>query len=148
MRETFDLSNLERSTVGFERLFDLLSTDRGPEDTYPPYNIERLGEDSYRITLAVAGFRTQDLEVTAEPNLLTITGKGAPSARSTYLHQGIPLRPFARRFNLADYVVVREAELNDGLLTVTLARELPEALKPRQIAIATANSAVPQKRAA
>lgn len=138
MRNTIDLADFGRSAIGFEHLFDLLQNglDTATADGYPPYNIEKLDDDHYRIALAVAGFAEADLEVLAEPNLLTVTGTRAePEDRGAFLYRGIAGRPFRRQFNLADFVVVRGAKLENGLLLIDLARELPEAMKPRRIAI-------------
>jgi len=141
MRTNFDFTPYRRSTVGFDRLFDLLEADMRGESTegYPPFDIESAGEDSYRITLAVAGFRPEDIEIVAQRNLLTITGKRAEEKDDTrYLHRGIAARPFERRFQLADFVEVRSADFENGLLSVVLQRVVPEAMKPRKIAIGTA----------
>jgi len=128
-----------RSTVGFDRVFDLLeNTSRGASsgDNYPPFNIERRSEDSYRITIAVAGFRAQDLDITAQQNLLTVVGKKREEApEGDLLHVGIANRGFERRFELADFVRVDNADLADGLLAIDLVREVPEAMKPKKIAI-------------
>ncbi len=134
---TFDLTPLYRSTVGFDRLFDLLDT-AGKVETggYPPYNIERLGEDDYRITLAVAGFAEDDVDIELHENRLTITGKRADGDETrTFLHQGIAGRAFERQFQLAEHVKVAGASLVNGLLNIDLQREIPEAKKPRKIAI-------------
>ncbi|GJD49811.1 Small heat shock protein IbpA [Methylobacterium crusticola] len=142
----FDLAPLYRSTVGFDRLFSALdqfvSSDAAP--TYPPYNIERTGENAYRITLAVAGFTDQDLSIEVRENALTVKGdrkaaeaKAAQAARAEFLHQGIAARGFERRFQIADHVQVTGAVLENGLLHVDLVREIPEAKKPRQIQIAS-----------
>lgn len=134
----FDLSPLYRSTIGFDRLARMLD-DLSAFDTpaYPPYNIEKLGEDEYRITMAVAGFDEDDLHIELKQNMLTISGKKSERPESTgeILHQGIASRAFERRFQLADFVEVRGAHLENGLLHVTLKREIPEAMKPRTIAI-------------
>ncbi len=136
----FDFSPLYRSTVGFDRLFNLLDASSRVEqlNNWPPYNIERLGEDQYRITMAVAGFSPEELTVTAQANALIVTGqkKGSEDG-AQYLHRGIATRAFKQSFSLADYVKVREAKLENGLLTVDLVREVPEAMKPRRIEIAT-----------
>jgi molecular chaperone IbpA len=134
---TFDFSPLWRSTIGFDHLADLVdaSLRQATDDNYPPYNIERSSDDHYRITLALAGFAPDDVSVTAEQNALTIEGKKATQDEHEYLYQGIAARPFRRVFNLADYVQVKEASFKDGLLTIDLAREVPEAMKPRRIAI-------------
>ena len=135
----FDFTPYRRSTVGFDRLFDLLENQArtGGGDTYPPFNIERRGEDSYRITLAVAGFRPDDLEITAQQNLLVVRGiKRDDESVGEILHLGIANRGFERRFELADFVRVDNAELADGLLIVDLVRDVPEAMKPKRIALA------------
>ena len=132
-----DFTPYRRSTVGFDRLFDLLeNTARNAGgDNYPPFNIERRGEDTYRITLAVAGFRPGDLDITAQQNLLTVVGKKREDTEGEMLHVGIANRGFERRFELADYVRVADADLADGLLVIDLVREVPEAMKPKKIAI-------------
>jgi molecular chaperone IbpA len=133
---TYDFAPLWRSTVGFERLFDLLDeTQHRAEDNYPPYNIERLDEDSYQISLALAGFSPDEIAVTAEQNVLTVEGRKSDKDQHEYLYQGISARPFKRQFNLADYVQVKAATFDNGLLRVELIREIPEAMKPRRIAI-------------
>jgi molecular chaperone IbpA len=134
---TFDPTPLWRSTVGFDRLFDLIDDSMRwtGEHNYPPYNIERTGEDQYHIWLALAGFTSQEVTVTAEQNMLTVEGRKAERADHQYLYQGISARPFRRVFNLADYVQVKGATFADGLLKIDLVREVPEAMKPRQIAI-------------
>ena len=134
----FDFTPYRRSTVGFDRLFDLLenSSRAASGDNYPPFNIERRGEDAYRITLAVAGFKPADLEITAQQNLLVIQGrKGEEQPSGQYLHVGIAQRGFERRFELADFVRVDNANLEDGLLVIDLVREVPEAIKPKKIAV-------------
>lgn len=141
---TYDFAPLWRSTIGFDRLFDLLDeTQRATEDHYPPYNIERLGEDRYQISLALAGFAPDDLAITAEQNVLTVEGRKTDKEQREYLYQGISARPFKRQFNLADYVQVTAARFDNGLLRIELVREIPEAMKPRRIAIGEAGS--PQK---
>jgi molecular chaperone IbpA len=135
----FDFTPYRRSTVGFDRLFDLLEGQaRGTGgDNYPPFNIERRGEDAYRITLAVAGFRPDDIEITAQQNLLVIQGrKRDEDSAGQMLHLGIANRGFERRFELADYVRVDNADLADGLLVIDLVREVPEAMKPKKIPLA------------
>lgn len=133
----FDLTPIWRSTVGFDRLVDLIddSLRLAGEDNYPPYNIARTGEDNYRISLALAGFKPEEITVTAEQNMLTVEGRKAEKDDREYLYQGISGRPFRRQFNLADYVEVKGASFEDGLLQVDLVRKLPEAMKPRRIAI-------------
>ena len=137
---TIDFSPLYRSVVGFDRLADLLETATADAATgYPPYNIERTDENAYRVDIAVAGFRPEELEIEVKENLLTVAGrKAANDEPRRFLHRGLAERNFERRFQLADYVVVTDANLADGLLSVSLKRELPEALKPRRIEIGTA----------
>ena len=138
----YDLTPLWRSTVGFDRLFDLIDDSMrwSGEDNYPPYDIERSGEDRYRISLAVAGFTPHDITITAEQNVLTVEGRKTEKGDHHYLYQGISARPFRRVFNLADYVQVKGASFESGLLKIDLAREVPEAMKPRKIAIGTAGN--------
>lgn len=148
---TFDPTPLWRSTIGFDRVFDLL--DQSPhwtaEDNYPPYNIERTGEDHYRISLALAGFSPDEVTITAEQNVLTVEGAKSQKSETEYLYQGISARPFRRVFNLADYVQVKGASFEDGLLKIELVREVPEAMKPRRIAINTDHKiTIEQKKAA
>ena len=137
---TIDFSPLYRSVVGFDRLAQLLETASVDQATgYPPYNIERTDENAYRIEIAVAGFRADELNIEVKENLLTVQGrKAANDAERRFLHRGLAERDFERRFQLADYVIVADARLADGLLSIALRRELPEALKPRRIEIATA----------
>jgi molecular chaperone IbpA len=133
---TYDFAPLWRSTIGFDRLFDLLDeTQHRTEDNYPPYNIKRLGDDRYQISLALAGFSPDQIAVTAEQNVLTVEGRKSDKDQHEYLYQGISARPFKRQFNLADYVKVRTATFDNGLLRIELVREIPEAMKPRRIAI-------------
>ncbi|MEO1494400.1 MAG: Hsp20 family protein [Pseudomonadota bacterium] len=142
----FDLTPLYRSTVGFDRmatLMDQLMTGDAPQPSYPPYNIEKTGDDAYRISIAVAGFGEDDLNVEVKEGQLTVVANkrdGDGEIKPVYLHRGIAERGFERRFQLADHVRVSGAELINGLLHVDLVREVPEALKPRTIAI---NSAKP-----
>lgn len=134
----FDTTPYRRSTVGFDRLFDLMERQarNAGGDNYPPFNIERRSEDDYRITLAVAGFRPEDIEITAQQNLLVIQGRKRDEQNDgEMLHVGIANRGFERRFDLADYVRVDQADLRDGLLLIDLVREVPEAMKPKKIAI-------------
>ena len=135
----FDLTPYRRSTVGFDRLFDMLEgAARQTGDNYPPFNLERTAEDRFRITLAVAGFCRDEIEVVAQQNLLTVKGKKDKDGdQSAFLHLGIATRSFERRFELADFIRVEDARLNDGLLVIDLVREVPEALKPQTIAIKT-----------
>lgn len=134
-----DLAPYRRSTVGFDRLFDLMNnTAQDASDTYPPFDIERLGDGTYRITLAVAGFGPEQLEVVAQQNQLTVKGiRPDAEQQAEFLHHGIDTRSFERRFQLADFVIVQSAALENGLLTITLKREVPEAKKPRKIDISS-----------
>ena len=137
----FDLSPFARSSIGFDRLFDLLETATRADESefsYPPYNIEKLGEDAYRITMAVAGFDRDELSIVAHQNTLTVAGKKKADESRQYLHRGLATRAFQRQFNLADHVKVSGASLENGLLSVDLVREVPEAMKPRKIEIGTA----------
>jgi len=139
MRTAFDFAPLYRSTVGFDRLFDMLdqTTQVEPMTNWPPYNIEKAGEDQYVITMAIAGFSADEVEITQKENLLVVSGqkKGSEEGKQ-YLHRGIATRAFKQSFNLADHVKVTTADLDSGLLTIALVREVPEALKPRRIEIA------------
>ena len=141
----FDFSPFYRSTVGFDRIFDLMDSATKVEQAtsgYPPYNIERVGEDSYRISIAVAGFGADDLSIETHENTLTVTGeRAADDGERTFLHQGIAGRSFERRFQLADHVKVVSAALENGLLNIDLVREIPEAMKPRKIAIKSGDGA-------
>ena len=140
MRTNFDFAPYRRSTVGFDRLFDLLETSaRTDTENYPPFDIEQQGEDQYRITLAVAGFRPDEIEIVAQNNQLTVKGSRDDEADpGRFLHRGIATRAFERRFQLADFVVVRDASFDSGLLRISLKREIPEAMKPRRIEISAA----------
>jgi molecular chaperone IbpA len=136
---TFDFSPLYRSTVGFDRLFDMIDQTARvePLPNWPPYNVEKSGEDHYRITMAVAGFGPDEIEITQKENVLLVTGqKHAEQENVQFLHRGIATRTFKQTFSLADYVNVRAAQLENGLLTIDLEREVPEELKPRRIQIA------------
>ncbi len=138
MRNAFDFTPYRRSTVGFDRLFDFLeSASRSETDNYPPFDLEKLSDDSYRITLAVAGFKPEEIDITARQNLLVITGRKAEARNKdgSFLHMGIATRAFERRFELADFVRVEKADLADGLLAIELVREIPEAMKPRKISV-------------
>jgi molecular chaperone IbpA len=152
---TFDPNSLWRSTVGFDRLFNLLdeSSRWTGEDNYPPYNIERTGEDHYQISLALAGFSPEDVVITAEQNVVTVEGRKAEKGNRQYLYQGISSRPFRRVFSLADHVQVKGASFEGGLLKIELVREVPEAMKPRRVAInggtgGTDNQRIEHKKAA
>ena len=136
----FDFTPYRRSMVGFDRLFDLLENQRsaGSGDNYPPFNIERRGDDAYRITVAVAGFKPADIDITAQQNLLVVQGKkGDEAADGQFLHVGIAQRGFEHRFELADYVRVENANLEDGLLVIDLVREVPDAMKPKKVPVGT-----------
>jgi molecular chaperone IbpA len=149
---TFDPAPFWRSTVGFDRLFDLMDDSKRwtAEDAYPPYNIERNDENHYRISLALAGFTRDEVTITAEQNVLTVEGSKADKGEHQYLYQGISARAFRRVFNLADYVTVQGAWFDNGLLNIDLVREIPEAMKPRRIAIngAADKQKIEQKKAA
>jgi molecular chaperone IbpA len=140
MRTTFDFTPLFRSSIGFDRMVDALEAASRVEsiDKWPPYDIAKTGEDDYRITMAVAGFTQDDLTVSQEQNMLIVSGEKTGEDNGQYLHRGIDGRAFQRRFELADYVKVSGASLVNGLLTIELKRELPEEMKPRRIAIASA----------
>src|SRR3989344_2415205 len=135
----FDFPPYRRTTVGFDRLFDLLENQAraAQGDNSPPFNIERSSDDAYRVTIAVAGFKPNELDITAQQNLLVVSGRKAAESesRGNFLHMGIANRNFERRFELADFVRVSDANLEDGLLTIDLVREVPEAMKPKKIAI-------------
>jgi molecular chaperone IbpA len=133
-----DFTPYRRSTVGFDQLFDFLESSRAEQaDNYPPYDIEKLADDRYRITLAVAGFGPGDIDIVARQNLLVVTGRKAESRNrdGNFLHVGIATRAFERRFELADFVRAEAADMKDGLLSIDLVREVPEAMKPRKIEI-------------
>ncbi|UNK79981.1 Hsp20 family protein [Sphingopyxis granuli] len=137
MRNSFDWTPYRRSTVGFDRLFDFLENS-GSAENYPPFDIEKVADDHFRITIAVAGFKEDEIDITAQQNMLAITGRKAPAREGEerrLLYSGIATRAFERRFQLADFVRVDRADLADGLLTVDLVREVPEAMKPHKIAI-------------
>ena len=136
-----NLSPLFRTAIGFDRMARMLDTASTADVSYPPYNIERTGDDLYRLTMAVAGFGPDDIDITAKDNALLITGRVANVGNGEVLYRGIAGRPFERRFVLADHIVVEGAELANGLLHVALKRAVPEALKPRRIAI---NGTTPQ----
>jgi molecular chaperone IbpA len=145
---TFDLTPFYRSTVGFDRLFNLLDQANGDAPGYPPYNIERTGENDYRISVAVSGFSQPELSIVAKENTLTIKGEKTANQNNTekaeVLYRGIAARAFERVFQLADFVQVKNASLENGLLHVDLVREIPEAKKPRSIPISTSGSSAPQ----
>jgi len=138
----FDFSPLHGSWIGFDDLFDRLQTMTlapSSEPGYPPYNVERTGEDTYRISLAVAGFEPDALTITAEPGHLVVAGSKPPTEAADFLYQGMAMRAFERQFKLADYVKVSGARMENGLLVIDLVREIPETLKPRKIQIANAS---------
>lgn len=137
MRTNIDFRPFRQATVGFDRLFDLLenSLPTQSNDNYPPFDLMQEGEDRFRITLAVAGFRPDEIEVTAQQNLLVVSGRKSQEDDGRYIHRGIAARAFERRFALADYVHVKNAELRDGMLSIELLREIPEEMRPRRIAI-------------
>ena len=143
---TIDFTPLYRSAVGFDRLARQLesATRTGEDNGWPPYNIETTAENTYRVEIAVAGFKPEELNLEVKENLLTVTGRKTANddtqPQKTYLHRGLAERDFERRFQLADYVVVTDANLDNGLLAISLKRELPEALKPRRIEINTAKT--------
>lgn len=147
---TYDLSPLWRSSVGFDRLFDLVNDTMNDSHNYPLYDIERTGEDQYQISLALAGFSPEEITITAEQSTLTVEGRKANKGDHDYLYQGISMRPFRRVFSLADYVQVKDAAFENGMLKIALVREVPEAMKPRRIAIEVANDnqQIEQKQAA
>jgi len=142
MRTAFDLTPLWRSGIGFDYMRDLLDgfARVAPADNYPPYNIEKTGEDAYRVTLAVAGFASDELAISAEPNRLTITGRKADGEARHYLHRGIATRSFERQFALVDHIRVTGTSLEQGLLRIELVRDVPEAMRPRRIPIAIGKS--------
>ncbi|MFL6673422.1 MAG: Hsp20 family protein [Massilia sp.] len=137
---TFDLTPLYRSAIGFDRLASLLEQRTEATPSYPPYNIELVAEDKYRIVMALAGFSRNEVEIVAERDTLHVTGrKQKDDTQRTFLHRGIAARDFEQRFQLANHVKVTTAAFDNGMLTIDLVREVPEALKPRKIAIADAN---------
>ena len=140
MATSYDYAPLFRSSVGFDRVFNLLENAQRARSIsdWPPYDIVKTGDDSYRIVIAVAGFAGDDLDITFQSNLLTVTGKKQEAAAEAYLYRGIAGRPFEHRFELADHVRVNGADLKNGLLSVDLVREVPEEMQPRKIAIETA----------
>ena len=139
MRTAFDLTPYRRSTVGFDRLFDALenSSRADAQDGFPPFDIVRTGDDHYRITLAVAGFTREEIDITAQQNQLIIAGQKAEKNEDEgeFIHRGIALRSFERRFQLADFVEVKDASYTDGLLNISLERVIPDAMRPRKIEI-------------
>jgi molecular chaperone IbpA len=152
MSTMFDLAPLWRSGIGFDHMLDMLGQAANSQNPtkYPPYDIERTGEDAYRLTLALAGWSPDEVTVMTEPNLLIVSGEKSEAEGKQYLYRGIPSVAFEQRFSLADYVQVRNARMADGLLVIDLVRELPEALRPRRIEIANHNEpqALEHKQAA
>jgi molecular chaperone IbpA len=142
MRTAYDFSPLFRSSVGFDRIFDLLENATRVQaiDNWPPYNIEKVGEDQYRISMAVAGFSPDELNLTSQPNWLVVSGQKQGEESTQYLHRGIATRSFERRFELADHVKVKDARLDNGLLTIELVREVPEEMRPRRIEVQAWNA--------
>ena len=142
MRTAYDFSPLFRSSVGFDRIFDLLENATRVQaiDNWPPYNIEKVGEDQYRISMAVAGFSPDELNLTTQPNWLVVSGQKQGEESTQYLHRGIATRSFERRFELADHVKVKDARLDNGLLTIELMREVPEEMRPRRIEVQAWNA--------
>src|SRR5919112_4065766 len=140
MRSAFDFAPYRRSTVGFDRLFDMLENSSMGQagENYPPFDLIKLGDNEYRIELAVAGFKPNEIDITAQQNVLIVSGKKAEDNENRgqdYIYRGIATRSFERRFALADHIQVRGADLKDGLLSIELVREIPEAMKPRKINI-------------
>lgn len=141
MATSYDYAPLFRSSIGFDRVFNLLENAQRARSVsdWPPYDIVKTGDDSYRIAIAVAGFTRGDLDITFQSNLLTVTGKKQEVPTEGYLHRGIASRPFEHRFELADHVRVDSADLSNGLLSIELVREIPEEMKPRKISIQSAS---------
>ena len=137
MRSAFDFAPYRRSTIGFDRLFDLLesSTLGQSAENYPPFDLIRIDDNRYRINLAVAGFSRDEIDITAQQNQLIVSGRKDDDDKVEYIHRGIANRQFERRFGLADFVKVAEADLADGMLSIELVREIPEAMRPRKVAI-------------
>jgi len=141
MRSAFDFAPFRRSTVGFDRLFDMLenSTLGQGQENYPPFDLIKLGDNDYRIELAVAGFKPDEIDITAQQNVLVVSGRKKEEAEdgkgNNYIYRGIATRSFERRFALADHIQVKGADMKDGLLAIELVREIPEAMKPKKINI-------------
>jgi len=142
MRSAFDFSPFRRSTVGFDRLFDLLENSAAGQagETYPPFDLVQLDDNRYRISLAVAGFRQDEIDIQAQQNLLIVSGRKTKEDGAGYIHRGIATTSFERRFGLADHVEVRSADLKDGMLSIELVREIPEAMRPRKISLSGGDS--------
>ena len=143
---TYDFARLSRSSVGFDRLFDLINSNaqrlNGQETNFPPYDIVSIDDDTYRITLAVAGFSSEEISITAQQNVLAVAGQKKETGEHQYLHRGISAQSFDKQFNLADHVEVTGASFENGLLQIELVRKIPEAMKPRRIQINGAKSKV------
>jgi len=135
MRSAFDFGNVRRSSVGFDRLFDMLENSSFSGENYPPFDLIKLDDNRFRIEVAVAGFRRDEIDITSQQNQLVISGRRSDDEGSNYVHRGIANRSFERRFALADHIQVRGAHLKDGMLSIDLVREVPEAMKPRKIEI-------------
>ena len=137
MRSAFDIAPFRRSTIGFDRLFDLLENSAAGQggENYPPFDLVKVDDNKYRIDLAVAGFRPEEVDITAQQNQLVVTGRKTDENGADYIHRGIATRSFERRFGLADHIQVTGADIKDGLLSIELVREIPEAMKPRKISI-------------
>ena len=140
MRSAFDFGNFRRSSVGFDRLFDMLENSNFGSENYPPFDLIKLDDNRYRIEVAVAGFGKDDIEITSQQNQLLVRGQKTEDDGSNYVHRGIANRSFERRFALADHIQVRGADLRDGMLAIELVREIPEAMKPRKIDIGGTSS--------
>ena len=137
MRSAFDFAPFRRSTIGFDRLFDLLENSAAGQsgENFPPFDLVKVDDNKYRIDLAVAGFKPDEVDITAQQNQLVVTGRKSDEDGADYVHRGIATRSFERRFGLADHIQVTSADIKDGLLSIELVREIPEAMKPRKIAI-------------
>ena len=137
MRSAFDFAPFRRSTIGFDRLFDLLENSAAGQggDNYPPFDLVKVDDNKYRIELAVAGFKPEEVDITAQQNQLVVTGRKGDDNGADYIHRGIATRSFERRFGLADHIQVTGADIDNGLLSIELVREIPEAMKPRKISI-------------
>ena len=137
MRSAFDFAPFRRSTIGFDRLFDLLENSAAGQggENYPPFDLVKVDDNKYRIDLAVAGFKPEEVDITAQQNQLVVTGRKGDENGADYIHRGIATRSFERRFGLADHIQVTSADMKDGLLSIELVREIPEAMKPKKISI-------------
>ncbi|WP_118856938.1 Hsp20 family protein [Sphingomonas mesophila] len=137
MRSAFDFAPFRRSTIGFDRLFDLLENSAAGAggENYPPFDLVKVDDNKYRIDLAVAGFKPDEVDITAQQNQLVVTGRKGDDNGADYIHRGIATRSFERRFGLADHIQVTSADMKDGLLSIELVREIPEAMKPKKISI-------------